>query len=220
MKRSIIVPLLILFAVPAAATNVAKTEEQKTLYAIGLVVAQQLSNFNLTAVELEFVKQGLTDSVTGNKPLVQLDEYNKRIQELAKARHTALGEKLAAEAKGFIEKASQAKGAIKTPSGMIYLMQKEGSGSNPTANDKIKVHYNGTLVNGSVFDSSYKRGQPFEFALNGVIPCWTEGLQMMKPGGKARLICPPGIAYGERGTGPIPPNATLVFDVELLEVKQ
>jgi FKBP-type peptidyl-prolyl cis-trans isomerase FkpA len=220
MKRSILLLLLLLLAIPAAAANVARTEEQKTLYAIGLVVAQQLSTFNLTAAELEFVKQGLTDSVTGKKPLAQLDEYNQKIQELARARHNALGEKLAAEAKGFTEKASQAKGAIKTASGMIYVMQKEGNGSNPTVNDKVKVHYNGTLVNGSVFDSSYKRGQPLEFAVNGVIPCWTEGLQMMKPGGKARLICPPAIAYGERGTGPIPPNATLVFDVELLEVKQ
>lgn len=220
MKRLIIAALVSLIAIPAFAADSPKTEEQKTLYAIGLIVAQQLSPFNLTSVELEFVKQGITDAATGKKPLVEIDAYSKKVQELANARRNAQGEKLAAEAKVFVEKAAKEKGAIKTASGLIYLAQKEGSGSIPAASDKVKVHYSGALVNGVVFDSSYKRGQPAEFALNGVIKCWTEGMQMMKPGGKARLICPPGIAYGERGPGLIPPNATLVFDVELLEVKK
>ena len=111
--------------------------------------------------------------------------------------------------------------AVKTASGLIYKSQKEGTGTTPAASDTVKVHYNGALVNGVVFDSSYKRGQPAEFPLNGVIKCWTEGVQMMKPGGKARLICPPDIAYGDRGAGTmVPPKATLVFDVELLEVKK
>jgi FKBP-type peptidyl-prolyl cis-trans isomerase FkpA len=212
--------MLILLAIPAFATDVPKTEEQKTLYAIGIVMAQQLSTFTLTAAELEFVKQGITDAATGKKPLVEIGAYNQKIQALANARRNAQGEKLAAEAKVFVEKAAKQKGAVKTTSGLIYLSQKEGSGSSPAASDTVKVHYNGALVNGVEFDSSYKRGQPAEFALSGVIKCWTEGIQMMKPGGKAKLICPPEIAYGERGTGPIPPNATLVFDVELLEVKK
>ena len=220
MKRLIIAAVVTLFAIPAFAADPPKTEEQKTLYAIGLIVAQQLSPFNLTPVELEVVKQGITDAATGKKPLVEIEAYGKQVQALANARRTAQGEKLAAEAKVFVEKAAKEKGAIKTPSGLIYLAQKEGSGSNPAATDKVKVHYSGALVNGVVFDSSYKRGQPAEFALNGVIKCWTEGMQMMKPGGKARLICPPEIAYGERGPGLIPPNATLVFDVELFEVKK
>jgi FKBP-type peptidyl-prolyl cis-trans isomerase FkpA len=220
MKRLIIAALVVLLAIPALAADAPKTEEQKTLYAIGLVVAQQLSPFSLTPAELEFVKQGITDAATGKKPLVEIDAYNKKVQELANTRRNAQGEKLAAEAKVFIEKAAKEKGAIKTTSGLIYLAQKEGSGTSPAATDKVKVHYNGALVNGAVFDSSYKRGQPLEIALNGVIKCWTEGMQMMKPGGKARLVCPPEIAYGQRGPGSIPPNATLVFDVELLEVKK
>jgi FKBP-type peptidyl-prolyl cis-trans isomerase FkpA len=221
MNRLIIAVLITLLAIPAFAADAPKTEEQKTLYAIGLVVAQQLSTFNLTPGELEFVKQGITDAATGKKPLVEIDAYNPKVQALANARRSAQGEKLAAEAKVFVEKAAREKGAVKTPSGLIYLSQKEGSGSSPAATDKVKVHYSGTLVNGTVFDSSYKRGQPAEFALNGVIKCWTEGMQRMKPGGKARLICPPDIAYGERGAGgAIPPNATLVFEVELLEVKK
>lgn len=221
MKRLIIIAALILIAVPAFAANPPKTEEEKTLYAIGLVVAQQISAFSLTPAELEMVKQGMTDAVTGKKPAVEIEAYNPKVQALANARRNAQGEKLAAEAKAFVEKAAKEKGAVKTASGLIYLAQKEGSGSSPAATDKVKVHYNGTLVNGVVFDSSYKRGQPTEFPLNGVIKCWTEGLQMMKPGGKARLVCPPEIAYGDRGAGGvIPPKATLVFDVELLEVKK
>jgi FKBP-type peptidyl-prolyl cis-trans isomerase FkpA len=220
MKRLIIAILVIMLAIPAFAANPPQNEEEKTLYAIGLVVARQLSTFNLTSAELEFVKQGITDGVTGKKPLVEIDVYNQKVQALANARRNAQGEKLAAEAKVFVEKAAKEKGAVKTASGLIYLAQKKGSGSSPAASDTVKVHYSGALVNGVVFDSSYKRDQPAEFALNGVVKCWTEGMQMMKPGGKARLICPPEIAYGERGAGLIPPNATLVFDVELLEVKK
>lgn len=111
---------------------------------------------------------------------------------------------------------------VTTRSGMIYESLKEGSGASPTATDVVRVHYRGTLPDsGREFDSSYKRGEPAEFPLNRVIPCWTEGLQRMKPGGKARLTCPPGIAYGERGAGGvILPNATLVFEVELLSVRR
>lgn len=221
MNRLIIAVLVILFAVPVFAADPPKTEEEKTLYAVGLVVARQLSPFNLTSAELEIVKQGITDAATGKKPLVEVDAYNQKVQALANARRNAQGEKLAADAKAFVEKAAKEKGAVKTASGLIYLAQKKGNGASPAASDKVRVHYSGALVNGIVFDSSYKRGEPAEFPLNGVIKCWTEGMQMMKAGGKARLICPPEIAYGERGAGGlIPPNATLVFEVELLEVKK
>ncbi len=109
---------------------------------------------------------------------------------------------------------------VKIASGLVYESIKEGSGASPKASDTVKVHYRGTLHDGKEFDSSYKRGQPAEFPLGGVIKCWTEGVQMMKPGGKAKLTCPPQIAYGERGAaGVIPPNATLHFEVELLSVK-
>ena len=104
--------------------------------------------------------------------------------------------------------------------GLVYKSIKDGSGPSPAATDVVKVHYRGTLQDGKEFDSSHKRGQPAEFPLNRVIKCWTEGVQKMKVGGKAQLTCPPGIAYGERGTpgGPIPPNATLNFEVELLGI--
>jgi FKBP-type peptidyl-prolyl cis-trans isomerase FkpA len=116
---------------------------------------------------------------------------------------------------------AQAAGPVTTKSGLVYQSLKDGAGTSPTATDTVSVHYRGTLADGREFDSSHKRGQPAEFPLNRVIPCWTEGVQMMKPGGKARLTCPPAIAYGERGAGGvIPPNATLQFEVELLSVRR
>ena len=109
---------------------------------------------------------------------------------------------------------------VTKPSGLVFQSITEGKGASPSASDVVKVHYRGTFPDGKEFDSSYKRGEPTEFPLNRVIPCWTEGVQKMKPGGKAKLTCPPSIAYGSRGAGGvIPPNATLMFDVELLGVK-
>ncbi|WP_243372130.1 FKBP-type peptidyl-prolyl cis-trans isomerase [Geotalea sp. SG265] len=218
MHRIFISILVTLIAVPVFAAEEPKTDEQKTFYAIGTIIARQLSVFDLAPAELEMIKQGLTDAATGKKPVVDEAAYTAKIQELAAARRNAQGEKLAAEAKQFVDAAAKEKGAVKTTSGLIYIPLKEGSGANPKATDKVKVNYRGTLVNGQEFDSSYKRGTPAEFPLNQVIPCWTQGVQMMKAGGKAKLICPPEIAYGKSGSGSIPPNATLVFEIELLDV--
>ena len=130
---------------------------------------------------------------------------------------------ICAAALSLIATASLAQPApVTTKSGLVYQSLTEGSGASPTATDTVKVHYRGTLPDGKEFDSSHKRGEPAEFPLNRVIACWTEGVQMMKPGGKARLTCPPAIAYGERGAGGgvIPPNATLQFEVELISVRR
>jgi FKBP-type peptidyl-prolyl cis-trans isomerase FkpA len=120
-----------------------------------------------------------------------------------------------------LDKAAAEKDAVKTPSGMVYRSLKDGTGPSPKETDVVRVHYRGTFPDGKEFDSSIARGQPAEFPLNRVIRCWTEGVQKMKVGGKAKLTCPASVAYGERGTpgGPIPPNATLVFEVELLGIK-
>lgn len=109
-------------------------------------------------------------------------------------------------------------GAIVTPSGLVYRSLREGRGASPTAADVVKVHYRGTLADGREFDSSYQRNAPAQFPLSGVIPCWTEGVQRMKVGGKAKLTCPASIAYGARGAGPIPPNTPLQFEVELIDI--
>jgi FKBP-type peptidyl-prolyl cis-trans isomerase FkpA len=218
MRRLVLAVFITLVAIPAFA-EAPKTEEQKTLYAIGVYMARQLSAFSFTPAEFDMVKQGMSDVVAGRKPLVDLEAYQMKVQNLAAARRNAQEEKLAAASKEFIAKATGVKGAITTKSGIVYLSLKEGNGAAPTASDKVKVQYRGTLIDGTEFDSSYKHGEPAEFLLGkGMVPCWNEGVQMMKTGGKAKLVCPAATAFGERGAGPIPPNSTLVFEIELLGV--
>jgi len=133
---------------------------------------------------------------------------------------TTLAVPVLAAANDAIDKAAKEKGAVKTSSGMVYRSLKEGKGTSPNASSTVEVNYRGTLTNGKEFDSSYKRNQSISFPLSGVIPCWTEGVQLMKVGGKAKLVCPPELAYGARGAGrDVPPNATLIFEVELLGIK-
>jgi FKBP-type peptidyl-prolyl cis-trans isomerase FkpA len=123
------------------------------------------------------------------------------------------------EPESFLDKAAKEPGAIKTPSGLVYKVLQTGMGASPKASDIVKVNYRGTLTDGTEFDSSYKRNMPYVTPLNQVIPCWTEGVQLMRVGGKSQLVCPADIAYGERGSPPvIPPNAVLVFQIELLAV--
>ena len=133
---------------------------------------------------------------------------------------TALAVPALAASDETIEKAAKETGAVKTQSGLVYKSIKDGSGKSPSRTSIVEVNYRGTLTNGKEFDSSYKRHQSIKFPLTGVIPCWTEGVQMMKVGGKAQLVCPPELAYGARGAGrDVPPNATLIFEVELLDIK-
>lgn len=207
---------------PAATQeDVSRTEDLETLYAVGLTISSQLSEFNLTPTELELVKQGLTDAATGKGPKVEIGAYTEKINALALARRKTLGMKLAGMNKDFLDKTAKEKGALTTGSGLVYLSLKDGTGAGPGPNDTVKVNYRGTFPDGREFDSSYKRGEPLELKMDGVIKCWSEGLQKMKPGGKAELVCPPEIAYGETGAGDlILPYATLVFEVELLEVKK
>ena len=139
--------------------------------------------------------------------------------QTARLSTVAAAEKKASQ--GFLEKAAAEKGATKTASGLVVSTIKPGTGPSPKATDKVKVHYQGTLTDGTVFDSSIQRNQPATFPLNGVIKCWTEGVQLMKVGGKSRLVCPADLAYGDRGSPPkIKPGSTLVFEVELLEIVQ
>ncbi len=219
-KATVLAALILSSTSLFAADPPAMTEEQKTLYAIGLSVARSLSVFDLTAAEFEFVKQGLADAQAGKKNDIDLTSYNSKIQELARTRRKISGEKQVGAGKDFLEKAAKEKGAVKTASGMVYTSLSEGKGESPKAVDVVKVNYRGMLIDGKEFDSSYKRGKPLEFKLDNVIKCWTEGVQKMKPGGKAKLVCPPNLAYGDNGAGEmILPGATLAFEVELLEFK-
>lgn len=196
------------------------TEEDKMLYAMGTIIAsRQLAPFGLNKDELAMVFKGMQDGVAGVKPVVNVDEYGPKINQFAEKRQSAVADKEKAKGKEYTDKAATESGAQKMPSGLVYFELTPGTGASPEPSDTVKVNYRGTLIDGTEFDSSYKRNQPAEFPLNGVIKCWTEGVGKMKVGGKAKLICPSEIAYGDRGRPSIPGGATLVFEVELLEVK-
>jgi FKBP-type peptidyl-prolyl cis-trans isomerase FkpA len=196
-----------------------KSDDQKTMYAIGLAISRSLSGLNLSEVELELVKAGLTDGTLKKEPKVDLQAWGPKIQELQKTRLSALAAEEKKVGQAYLDKAAAQKGATKTASGLIITTIKAGNGATPKATDKVKVHYTGTLIDGTVFDSSVQRKEPAVLSLNGVIRCWGEGLQLMKVGGKSKLVCPPALAYGDQGAPPrIKPGATLVFEVELLEI--
>jgi FKBP-type peptidyl-prolyl cis-trans isomerase FkpA len=219
MRRLIVLVLALLVIPSSTRAQEPKSEEDKTLYAIGYSLAERLAPFALSATELEMVKAGLADGVLGRERKAEPRAYMEKIVQLrtARAAVVAAAEKKAGDA--YVAKAAGATGARKTPSGMVIVTLTPGAGPSPKATDKVKVHYHGTLIDGSVFDSSVQRGQPATFPLNGVIKCWTEGVQLMKVGGKSKLVCPSELAYGERGAPPrIKPGATLIFEVELLEI--
>lgn len=186
------------------------TDDQKTIYAAGLSLYRSMSQLNLSPAELEIVKRALTDAAAG-KPAVELNEWGPKIQPFALARGKAA-------TTAFLAKAVTEPGSTKTESGLIYREMQPGTGNSPQATDTVKVNYRGTLINGTEFDSSYKRNQPSEFPLNQVIKCWTEGVQKMKVGGKSQLICPSDLAYGDQGRPSIPGGSTLIFEIELLEI--
>ncbi len=217
---SVLAAVLALALGSAAAAGM--TEQQKTLYAVGQALARQVGAFDLKADELGYVERGLRDGVLGTKSAVDMNVYGPKIQQLALARRAEAAKKAEAEGEKLLAKAAAEKGAVKTADGLVYRSLREGKGASPKATDTVTVNYRGTLPDGREFDSSYARHEPAEFPLDRVIKCWTEGVQKMKVGGKAKLTCPPAIAYGERGAagGVIPPNATLTFEVELLGIKQ
>jgi FKBP-type peptidyl-prolyl cis-trans isomerase len=202
-----------------AADPALQTDQDKTLYALGLAIANNLQTFNLTAAEIAIVQSGMSDALLGKEKKVDLQTYGPKIQDFGRQRMEASAEKEKEASVAFLEQMSKEKCAERTPSGLIYIPVSEGTGAVPKATDTVKVNYTGTLRDGTEFDSSVKRGEPATFPLNSVIPCWTEGVQKMKVGGKAKLICPSDIAYGNRGQGPIKPGSTLVFDVELMSIE-
>jgi len=204
---------------PAAA---AMTEEEKTVYALGAMVGQRfVGPMRCSDKELEAFVRGVRATARGGQPEFPVAEYASKFDGLARSRAAVGAADAKAKSAGFRDAAAAEPGAVKLASGLVYKTLKPGSGASPRATDTVRVHYHGTLPDGKVFDSSVQRGQPAEFAVNQVIPCWTEGVQRMKVGEKAKFVCPSEIAYGDAGTpdGTIPPGATLVFEVELLAIK-
>ena len=206
-------------AAPAVAAGDPKTDDEKTLYVMGIVMGRNLAGLGLSESDLQMLKLGMTDETLGKPKKVALEEFGPKIQAFAQGRAGAIAAKEKQASETFLAKAAGEKGAQKKPSGLIYTEIAAGTGPNPTPTDTVSVHYTGRLINGTVFDSSVQRGKPAEFKIGGVIPCWQEGVALMKKGGKAQLVCPSNLAYGDAGSPPtIKPGATLIFDVELLDI--
>jgi FKBP-type peptidyl-prolyl cis-trans isomerase FkpA len=196
-----------------------KTEDEKIIYASGYDIGNSIQMISPTETEIDLIKAGMNDAVHKAKAKVDVDKYGPQIQVLIRKRALARAEVEKAKAPALVEAALKEPGAVKLPSGAVVQTTRPGTGAQPDPADRVKVHYEGRLADGTVFDSSYKRNEPAVFQLNGVIKCWTEGVGHMKVGEKAKLTCPSDTGYGDGGRPPkIPGGATLIFDVELLDV--
>ena len=198
------------------------TDEQKVSYGIGRQWALQLASQGFPGIAPEFVAKAIIDALEGNDSPISEEEIEAAYQaydQKMKAVEAEAGAKLAEEGDAFLRENAKRDGVTALDSGLQYEVIETGDGAKPSADSKVKTHYHGTLVNGDVFDSSVARGEPVEFPVNGVIAGWTEALQLMTVGTKWRLFVPPHLAYGERGAGgKIGPNATLIFEVELIDI--
>ncbi len=213
-------------AVYAEGDTVLKTEMDRLSYSIGLNMGNNLKKQSID-IDIEILYRGLKDAVAGNKPLLTEQEiqgtmmnFKKEMQAKQAEQMKAITDKNIKDGDSFLAENSKKEGVITLPSGLQYKVIKEGTGNIPKSTDTVSVHYRGALLNGTEFDSSYKRGQPASFGVKGVIKGWTEALQLMKTGAKWKLFIPSKLAYGDRGAGRnIGPNETLVFEVELLSIK-
>ena len=193
--------------------------ESRTLYTLGQLISRTLDGFALTTEELRFVRQGLEDGVLGKPPKVDLAAEADGLHTLQAARRAATLQREKQAAEAFLKQVTTAPNVARLDNGVILQPLAAGHGAVPTPADQVSVHYEGALVDGTVFDSSRQRGQPATLPVKGVIPCWTSALQQMRVGARTRIVCPPELAYGERGAPPtIKPGATLVFDIELLAI--
>jgi FKBP-type peptidyl-prolyl cis-trans isomerase FklB len=213
--------------VVAAEKQELKTQKDKVSYVIGLDMGNSLKK-NMVDIDTEILIRGLKDALSGANPLMTEQEMKETITALQKdlqakqqEQGKALAEKNKKEGEAFLAENKKKGGVITMPSGLQYKILTDGKGKSPKATDTVTVNYKGTLIDGVEFDSSYKRGQPATFTVNGVIPGWIEALQLMKEGSKWQLFIPSNLAYGERGAGgTIGPNAVLIFEVELLSIKK
>ena len=225
MIRLIVLCCLLTLSVPASlwAASGLQTERDKTLYALGLAVGESLGDMKgkLTAVELKMVVRGFEDAALAKPLLVELSaDRLTKLKAMEKDRIATAAEPEKSKGMSFLDQAASRQGAHKTASGLVYQESVAGTGARPKVSDRVKVHYHGTLTDGTVFDSSVERGEPLVFGMTQVITGWTEGLQLMKVGGKAQLVIPADLAYGDRSPSPkIPPGSTLVFEVELLGIE-
>jgi FKBP-type peptidyl-prolyl cis-trans isomerase FkpA len=198
-----------------------RSDEDKAFYTLGTEMGKSLQLMQLSKREVEIIAMGLKDRALNRNLSVNPEEHIAKLRELTQARQNIVAKKENEAGDDYLKQIEGQSGFVKKPSGLIFKEITEGKGKSPTTKDFVKVHYEGKFRDGSVFDSSIKRGQPARFAVTGVIPCWTEALQMMKVGSKAEIYCPANIAYGERGSPPVVPGgAMLAFQLELLSIEK
>ena len=192
---------------------------EKISYALGMVIGHNLKSMGVNGLNGEEFAKAVNDVLAGNKTTLTDGEAQQTVTEFLQAQEAEKGKAAREAGEAFLAENAKKEGVVVLPSGLQYTVLTEGTGKKPKATDSVKCHYEGTLIDGTVFDSSYRRGEPATFPLNGVIAGWTEGVQLMSEGAKFRFFIPFNLAYGSRGAGQqIPPYAALIFDVELLEV--
>jgi FKBP-type peptidyl-prolyl cis-trans isomerase FklB len=218
MKKIILTLILIVGITSINAQNL-NTEMEKVSYSLGVNVAKSVKNQGLESIDSEAIAQAFTDVFEGNELKISEQESNVILQEyFGKLAQKAQSQNVEA-GQNFLAENAKRDGVVTTATGLQYEVLTEGLGDSPKETDQVTVHYHGTLIDGTVFDSSVERGQPATFPVNGVIPGWVEALQLMNPGAKFKLFIPSNLAYGERGAGgAIGPNATLIFEVELISI--
>ena len=222
MKLPIIlsVSAALLVGAHAAEDKPLSTQKEKASYGVGMNVAKRFKS-DLADLDIEAFMRGVRDVLTDQEPAVTEEELQIALQALRtefESKATEAAAKMKTEGAAFLAENKTKPGVKTTASGLQYKVLKEGTGASPKATDQVQVHYSGKLIDGTEFDSSYKRGEPITFPVTGVIPGWVEALQMMKEGAKWQIFIPSDLAYGESGQGPIPGNAPLIFEVELLDV--
>jgi FKBP-type peptidyl-prolyl cis-trans isomerase FkpA len=200
-------------------THQRASDDEKTLYIVGIALGRSTTTLNVTPAELELIKLGMADQIAGRPSQVSVETYGPKVEQFAKRRAAESVDKTEAAGKAFIEAAAKEPGAVKSESGLVFRTLKPGSGRSPTYTDRVKVHYRAAFTDGTVFDSEAE-GTPVDLVLAGTIPCWIEALQKVKIGETARLVCPPSLAYGDQGRPPtLPGHATLVFEIDLVSAE-
>jgi FKBP-type peptidyl-prolyl cis-trans isomerase FklB len=196
-----------------------KTKEDSVSYALGVSIANNLKKSGFENLNIDLMAQAMKSMLAGDSVKIQVADADPLIQQYMQGVQARKSEAATAKGKQFLEENAKKEGVVTLPSGLQYMILKEGTGEKPGLTDKVSTHYHGTLLDGTVFDSSVERGQPAEFNVNQVIPGWTEALQLMPVGSKWKLFIPSNLAYGERGAGgAIGPHETLIFEVELLSI--
>lgn len=219
MKKLVIAGASAGLLIAVGCTKKLDTDLKKSSYAIGQQIGTNMKQQNID-IDADVMAMAMKDAIKGDSKLTkeETQQAMTKLQESAMKKQTEMAEENKKKGTEFLEKNKSAEGVKTTPSGLQYIVMTEGTGKTPSKNDTVKAHYKGVLMDGTQFDSSYERGQPAEFPVQGVIPGWSEALQMMKVGSKYKLFIPPELAYGASGRPGIPANSVLIFEVELLDI--